>query len=92
MNDAPKVEVIDLDGRRKKVFPVATMTMPPAQPLPKGPFTVTISDENGKMFEVIFPDYTGDLPEDAAVLGTIGCYELLANLLSGAMRVFLGAR
>lgn len=84
-------DVISLDERRSKAVGVCLMTMPPQASLPNGPFTVTVSDENGKMFEVIFPDYTGELSPDAAVLGTAGCNHLLANLLSGALKVFLGA-
>lgn len=92
MNDKPEVEVISLNDRRKRVVQVCTMTMPPLPEPPKGPFTVTVSDGEGKMFEVTFPDHTGVLPEEDPVLGTVGCYEVLANLLAGAMKVFLGAK
>lgn len=84
--------VTNIEDRRRKAFQVALMTAPPPAVQPDGPFTVTVSDKDGKMFEVVFPDYTAQLPDDAPVLGTAGCYELLANLLSGAMRVFLGAK
>jgi hypothetical protein len=43
------------------------------------------------MFEVTFPDYLGVLPPNAPVRGTVGEQHVLANLLSGAIRVFLGA-
>lgn len=85
--------ITTLDDRRKPVpTPVALMTLPPPARQADGPFTVTVADQHGKMFEVTFPDYTGELPPNDAVLGSTGCRELLVNLLTGAMRVFLGAR
>lgn len=85
--------VTKLDDRRKASHGVWLVTMPPPAEQPKGPFTVTISNEDGKMFEVVFPDYLGNLPPDAFILGTAGYGDgLLVNLLSGALRVFAGAR
>lgn len=68
------------------------LTLPPPTPMPDGPFTVTVSDASGAMFEVVFPDYRGELPHDANILGCSfeGSSELLCNLLAGAMRVYLG--
>lgn len=85
-------DVVSLSDRRERRAKVCLMTMPPPVEQQAGPFTVTVSDSKGKMFEVVFPDYTGVLPEDAGILATVGCYELLANLLTGAMRVYLGAK
>lgn len=86
-------DVTNLDHHRaKKMTKVAVMTMPPPAPRPEGPFTVTVSDSSGKMFEATFPDYTGELPPDAMILGTCGCNEVLANLLAGALKTFLGAK
>lgn len=44
------------------------------------------------MFEVEFPDYRGELPPEVPVLGSTHSDHLLVNLLTGALRVFLGAR
>lgn len=67
------------------------MTKPPQDPFPDGPFTVTISNADGAMFEVTFRDASGVHNEGDGVLATQDCFPLLANLLTGALRVFLGA-
>lgn len=91
-------KVADLDAARMRKAPtrIALGTMPdPKDGWPAGPFTVTISDADGKMFEVVFPDATGDLPEGATMLGTAGIPNvraLVANLMGSAIREFIGAR
>ncbi len=60
---------------------------------PDGPFTVTIANADGKLFEATFPNYSGELPRDAAILGTGGIphvERLIVNLLAGALRAFAG--
>ncbi|PWJ93528.1 hypothetical protein C8D77_101207 [Mesorhizobium loti] len=85
-------DVVDLSARRPlKVAFLEGIEMERIE-APEGPFTVTISSKDGKMFEVEFPDYTGVLPESACIMGTTGCSEVLANLLAGSLRTFLGAR
>lgn len=59
-------------------------------PLPNGPFTVTVANEDGKLFEVTFPDHTGVLPAGGLSLGTTGTAELLVNLFTGALRISSG--
>ena len=90
------IEDLDAARMRKTPTPVAFVTMPdPKEGWPSGPFTVTISDADGKMFEVTFPDATGDLPDDAPMLGTAGVPnvdKLIANLMAGAIRAFIGTR
>jgi len=63
------------------------LTMPDRVWEDTGPYTVTVSDRYGKMFEVTFPDYLGVLPPNAPVRGTVGEQHVLANLLSGAIHV-----
>lgn len=82
---------IDMSAhRRRRGVMMMTMEMPERPTPPDGPFTITISDKNGKMFEVEFPDYRGNLPEGASLLGTAGCERLTVNLLTGALRAFEG--
>jgi hypothetical protein len=83
--------VTNLDERRARTMDVCVVTLPPPAPKPEGPFTVTVSDPTGKLFEVVFPDYTGEISADQAVLGSTFDRHVLANLLAGSMRVFLGA-
>ena len=71
---------------------VCVVNMPPPEPRPEGPFTVTVSDKDGKLFEAVFPDYTGVLADDANIMGAAPFdSHVLVNLLAGSMRVFLGA-
>lgn len=88
---------IEIERAKRASTPVAICTMPdPKEGWPNGPFTVTITGPDGKkMWEVVFPDATGDLPADAAVLftgGIVNVNRLLANLLSGTIRALMGAR
>jgi hypothetical protein len=85
-------DITKLDEHRKQAHSVCFLTLPPETDLPKGPFTVTVSDSEGKMFEVTFSDHTGNVPGDHNVLGTVGCYGVLANLLAGMTRIYFGAR
>jgi hypothetical protein len=82
--------VTSLDDHRRKTVQVALMELPERLPPPQGPFTVTVSGADGKLFEAIFPDHTGILPPSTTVLGTTQCGGVLANLLAGALRTFLG--
>lgn len=59
-------------------------------PLPDGPFTVTISNCGGKIYEAEFPDASGDFPPGAMVLGSVGVSELMVNLLTGMLRICSG--
>ena len=84
--------VTHLDDFRNKTAKVAIIKMPP-QPAPrKGPFTVRVSDTYGAMFEVTFPDHTGELPMDSPILATPGESNLLVNLLTSALRIFVRYR
>lgn len=85
-------EIVPLTSRRHLKVALIEGVEIPAMNSPEGPFTVTVTSKDGKMFEVEFPDFTGELPENACALATTGCYEVLANLLAGALRTFLGAR
>ena len=61
-------------------------------PLPPGPYTVTIAGPDGtKMWEAML-DHEGNCPPAEMTLGTagVGMQELLVNLLTGAMRLFAG--
>lgn len=58
--------------------------------LPDGPFTVTISNAEGKIYEAEFPDASGDLPPTAVVMGTVGVSDLMVNLLTGMLRICSG--
>lgn len=89
MTDDSKVHRLDA-ARSKGSAQVALMTAPPPAEMPKGPFTVTIADPNGKMFEVTFPDHHGDPQPNDQVLGTVGCCELFVDLLTGALRIAAG--
>lgn len=84
--------VTSLEGHRRTTVMVAEITMPPLPELPPGPFTVTVANAEGAMWEVVFPDYTGEVPTDQYVLGQAGpgTPELLVNLLTGALRLYLG--
>jgi hypothetical protein len=81
--------VTPLAAHRRSTARMALMMMLPKEQ-PPGPFTVTISDASGKMFEAVFPDHTGDLPPTASILGTASCSDLAVNLLAGALRAFAG--
>jgi len=81
---------IDLNSKRKTMHQVALVHMDDPAHLPAGPFTVTISDKNGKLYEAIFPDASGDLPASAMVMGTVGVTELMVNLLTGMLRITSG--
>lgn len=63
---------------------------PPELPLPEGPYTVTVTDAHGKLWEGVFPE-SGDLPADANLLATggPGMPRLIVNLLTGALRAFI---
>lgn len=52
---------------------------------------MTIAGPNGVMYQVEFPDQHGELPDGENVLATDGCEEILVDLLTGTLRVFLGA-
>jgi hypothetical protein len=82
--------VTKLADRRREMIRAAQLTYQPKEQ-PAGPFTVTITAPDGKMFEATFPDHTGNLPSDQPILGTVGASDLAVNLLAGALRAFAGA-
>ena len=85
-------EIVQIGAKRTiNAKSVEDLGLEPVDP-PEGPFKVTISSEHGVMFEVEFPDFTGQLPQNGFMTGTVGCDHILANLLAGALRTFLGAR
>jgi hypothetical protein len=65
------------------------LQLPPFTPM-NGPFKVSISNAEGIIYEMNFPDASGNLPPSAAVVGTIGVGDLMVNLLTGALRVICG--
>jgi hypothetical protein len=87
-------DIENIDDHRKKSVCITSMPDIESE-WPSGPFTVTISDADGVMWQATFPDSTGVLPPDAIVRGTGGIkfgHALLANILSGAIRAFMGSR
>lgn len=58
--------------------------------LPDGPFTVTVSNKDGKIYEAVFPDASGNLPPGTPILGTTRVADLMVNLLTGLLRVSSG--
>lgn len=85
-------EPVDLASRRTTAHKVALVEMPaPPEYRVTAPFTVTISDARGKLYEATFPDITGDLLPDTPVLGTVGTGPVVINLLTGMLRVVGGA-
>lgn len=76
----------------RKTIEVMAVHLPSPAPLPPGPFTVTISDTNGKMWDFPFSSAAGDMADDAYLMGTAGdgMIELAVNLLTGALRAVAG--
>ena len=82
--------------RDKPAAAVAFGTLPDmTADWPAGPFTVTISNPDGILSEVVFPDADGVLPPDAPIRSTAGIAHfngLLANLLGGAITALVGIK
>lgn len=76
--------------RQKMTAAVVHFDQNDLPPLPIGPFTVTISNEDGKIYEAVFPDASGNLPSDAYVTGTAGVSDLMVNLMTGMLRISSG--